>query len=144
MSYLVGLRGMFVARRHSESTLRRTPKIWSLALVIFGSPLDLPADRQAICNVTSFLLYRTERQNYQIRQCKTPQKGVYTIPHFLFLLYPLDFLKQSIHFRFDVSRGSNGNDVIAALQPLHFQSPSNRGLSPLDDAGRVLPPFCFW
>lgn len=58
-------------------------------------------------------------------------------------VYDLLFLKQSIHFKFEVSRGSNGSDVIAALQPLHFQSPAKRDLSPFDDAERGLPPFCF-
>ncbi len=57
--------------------------------------------------------------------------------------YALDFLKQSMHFRLDVSRGSKGREVIAASHPLHFQSPEKRGRSPSCFCGLDSPPFLF-
>lgn len=55
-------------------------------------------------------------------------------------LYDRDFLKQSIHLRFEVSRGVNGSEVIVVPQLLHGQLPSTRGRSPVG-AGREPPPF---
>lgn len=45
--------------------------------------------------------------------------------------YPLLFLKQSMHLRLLVLRGSNGSEVMAAPQSAHFQSPVNLGFSPV-------------
>lgn len=71
---------------------------------------------------------------------KTRLRALYTISHFLFLLYPpLLFLKQSMHFKFDVSRGVKGSEVIVAPHPLHVQFPSTRGRSPSARFGELLP-----
>ncbi len=71
---------------------------------------------------------------------KSRFRAIHTISHFCGLLYPFDFLKQSIHFRLVVSLGANGRDVIAPPQVLHFQSPENLGFSPPCDGVLVLAP----
>ena len=54
------------------------------------------------------------------------------------------FWKQSLHFRLEVSLGSNGKEVIALPQPAQVHLPSNIFRSPRSLFWRGALPFCFW
>ena len=83
---------------------------------------------------------RRTGNNWKSRYC-----AISTISYFSSLLYPdLLFLKQSMHVRLLVSRGSNGSEVIAVPQPLQVQLPANFGRSPSCFFGTASPRFFPW
>lgn len=70
--------------------------------------------------------------------------GHFFCKHNTTFIYSFDLLKQSTQRKLEVSRGSNGREVIGALQSLHDQSPEKRGRSPSCFFGALPPPLFRW